>query len=475
MQPKLGIALAIGLFVQCVAGCGTSSPASEAVGGSGGALQTPAGSEYTASGGEGGAGASENGGAESESLSSGRLEIFSWWISGGERDALADVLKVYNTKYNAVRVINAAEAFADKARAALDVRLSQGNPPSTYQANAGSDLLRRTGALVPLDDLAAEQGWPTAFPQVLLDAVSKGGHVYAVPLDVHRVNSLFYDKRLFAEHQLTPPTNVAELNALVKLIKSDATIQRRHPEGVAPIALGMQLDWTVSSMVFENILPALTTPEFYVNFWLGNGDPSGPEIRAVLDEALFLYCGEQPSVQCSGYLNSDVDAIDWSTAVARLVRGSAAMAVMGDWAKGLLQGAGLVPDVDFGVVPFPGSSSSFVYTADAFPLPAGAPNEQAARTLLETFGSKEAQVVFSLKKGSIPARMDVGDDPRLDAMHRAVMRDFGTAKRVMAMSGLLPAGAMANLGPELKRSLQVHNIEGIRNYIIGAYASLKSP
>jgi len=94
------------------------------------------------------------------------VEIFSWWTSGGEEDALDAVIRRFEEEHPGLTVINAAEEYAEKARETLRARVALGSPPDTFQANIGADLLRWVGdtdvetALEPLDELA---DFPDAF------------------------------------------------------------------------------------------------------------------------------------------------------------------------------------------------------------------------------------------------------------------------------------------------------------------------
>jgi len=410
------------------------------------------------------------------------VEIFSWWTSGGEEDALDAVIGRFEAEHPGVTVINAAEEYAEKARETLRARVALGSPPDTFQANIGADLLRWVGdtdvetALEPLDALAEEEGWMSAFPEALLDGASKGGHLYGVPMNVHRINSLFFDRRLFERHHLTPPTTIEELNALVQSIAEDPAIQAEHEDGVVPLALGNQWNWTLSQLTFECILPAIAGPDYYEDFWAGRAEPTDPEITEVLAEILFLRCGPRPEVVCAGYFNADTDSIDWAPGVKLLAEGRAAMAPMGDWAKGYLEGEGLVADEDFGVVPFPGTAGTFVFTTDTFPLPKGAPNRAGAIALLRSFATADDQVAFNAIKGSIPARSDVdlGDFPdAFDSMHRATAAAFQRDRLAMALSGLLPSGTLQNLSSELKAAMQAGSVEIIQNYLVANYVALK--
>lgn len=47
----------------------------------------------------------------------------------------------------------------------------------------------------PLDDLYEKEGWKDKFPESLIDLVSKDGKIYSVPVNIHRGNVLWYNKK----------------------------------------------------------------------------------------------------------------------------------------------------------------------------------------------------------------------------------------------------------------------------------------
>lgn len=420
----------------------------------------------------------------------GNIEIFSWWINPGELEALDSVLALHQAHYPRATVTNATVEYADKAREVLRERMIEGFPPDTFQANTGADLLNNwvlTNAkddaeskVESLADIARESGWMDTFDPDVLAAASFKDKLWALPVNVHRINSLVIRKDLFQKHDLAIPRNIPELYALCDRIKNDEMIQREAPddEGIACLGLGNKWDWTLSLMTFEMILPARRGWRYYEDFWTGKKSGDAEGVVDAMEIALYLYCGGTDTSDCrsTSYFNSDVDHIDWDAGVLKVAEKRAMMAPMGDWAKGLLQSQGQRPGEDFDIVPFPGSEGTFVFTSDTFPLPKGALNREGAVALLHTFASAEAQVLFNQLKGSIPARrvdeLDMGD---FDSVALATLNDFQQAKKVLALSGLLASDVMPALASELKASMQYGSIEVIRNYVKANYDSITPP
>ena len=358
------------------------------------------------------------------------VELFSWWTKPGEVEALDAVLAVHEKRHPGAKVINAAVKDSATARDRLRARLEDREPPDTFQANVGQDLLRwvlYNGAdaaeskLEPLSGKAVlGRDFSEVFPAAVLSAAGFDGDVYAVPVNIHRTNSLFYNKRVFAELNLAPPTSLDELYAVSEELQT---------QGVVPLAVGAKGSWTLALLFFENLLIAKQGADFYQKYFSGRVDNAAdPRVLEVLEESLRLW----------RYTNADARQIEWDAAVAMVHDGRAAMTVMGDWAKGTLEQLGGVPGKTFGQVPFPGTAGVFVFTADTFPLPRGAPRRNDALDFLGTLASLEGQNAFNPIKGSIPARTDI-DPAAYDVLARAMIKDFRRDTLELALSGMAPA------------------------------------
>jgi glucose/mannose transport system substrate-binding protein len=395
---------------------------------------------------------------------SGNVEIFSWWTSGGEVEALNALVGVYENKYPKAHVVNLAEDLAEEARDRLVQRMADGAPPDTFQANIGTDLSKwvlfngvddAASKVEPLNAIAEKNGWFNAFPPVVVDALSQNGKIYGVPANIHRINALFYSVKAFNAAGVQPPTTTAGLLTVS---------QQLRDAGYTPLCIGSEHWWTVSLLAFENVFPAVAGGDFYQSFWTGKEEPNAGKVNEALDYLLQLW----------PYVNSDADTLEWTGGIDHMFdsSGACAMTVMGDWAKGYLESKGWKAGVDFEQVPFPGSNGTFVFTADTFPLPKGAPNRTAALALLETIGSVDGQIAFNVVKGSIPVRTDI-DPLQFDATAQNTMADFRSNHLVRAMSGLLPQDSFQDLGPAIKDMLATRNKEAVLNVLKNDYAVLK--
>ena len=322
-----------------------------------------------------------------------QVEVFSWWTSGGEAAALEAVFDAYRQQYPNVEVINASIAGGggSAARPVLQTRLVGNNPPDTWQTHPGTEVMGQyvgPGFAAPLDDLYREEGWYEVFPQPLLDMVSQDGAPYLVILNLHRSNTLWYNKRLLARHGIA----VGEALTYDALF---ALAERLEALGVTPLCMGDAGIWATGIM-FENTLAGVIGPERYLGLWNGTTSFEDADVRQAVETDGRLL----------DYLNADHAALSWDQAAEKLIEGGCAFYSMGDWVYGELIDNGLRENVDFGWVAHPGTENTYLMVSDGFTLAEGAPHPEHARNMLRVMGQKEVQEAFNLKKGSICARTD---------------------------------------------------------------------
>lgn len=387
------------------------------------------------------------------------VEMFSWWVAPGEKEALDALLAVHTSHYPKVEVINAAAGTSGDARQRLTDRFAQGFPPDTFQANGGSDLLRwvssdgTSDAQSKLENLHAfynEHGLYQSIPQPVIDVVSFNGQPYAVPLNIHRTNSLFYNTSVLQTHGVAVPTTLEELNAACEVIEA---------AGTTCIAIGAGSTWPLAGLVWENVMIASAGVDYQKRFFAGAQGPDDPEIEKLATDLLAMWEHVDPAAF----------ETDWTEAVAKVGTGAAAFTVMGDWAKGMLKSTGLEPGVHFGQAPFPGTVGVFVFGTDTFPLAKGAPEREAALDLLGVIASTEGQAAFSLVKGSIPARTDAST-ANLDVLGQQTAADFKAATALLMAN---PAPAEFALEPAIAETLRTGDGTVLRNGIRTFYDVLR--
>lgn len=316
-----------------------------------------------------------------------KLEIFSWWTAGGEAEGLAGLFSVYKKLYPNVEIINATVAggAGAQAKAVLATRLAGGDPPDSFQVHAGLEVEKYNPArfLEPLDDLFKSEGWERVLPKDLLTLLRYQGKFWSVPVNIHRANVLWYNRKVFHDNNLTPPKTFDEFFKAADALKA---------KGIVPFVFGSKDGWEAGH-VFEVVLIGTLGAEGYRGLWTGKTQWTDARVTQALNTFKRMLT----------YANTDHAALTWDGAGQYLIDGKGAMQIMGDWQDGWFQSKRYT---GYGWAPPPGTAGIFDALSDSFALPKGAKNRQNAVNWLKVAGSREGQEAFNPKKGSICARTD---------------------------------------------------------------------
>jgi glucose/mannose transport system substrate-binding protein len=319
-----------------------------------------------------------------------KLEIFSWWTNGGEANGLNKMYEIYQKNNPGVEIVNATVAggAGTNAKTVLKTRLQGGQPPDSWQVHAGKELTAYVdaGQMEPLTQFFKDQGFDKVMPKLLLDQITYKGEIWSVPVNIHRSNVLWYNKKIFADNGLTPPKTFDDFFTVAEALKA---------KGVTPLAVG-GADKFETPHLFESVLLGTFGPADYAKLFQPGANWSDPRV----DQAV------ETLGQMLGYANADRSALGWAAAMDLVLEGKAAMTIMGDWAHGYALSKNVQPDVDYGWAAAPGNDGVFMWLSDSFGLAKGAPNPEQARAWLAVCGSRDGQDAFNPAKGSIPARTD---------------------------------------------------------------------
>lgn len=314
-----------------------------------------------------------------------------------------------------------AGGAGEAAMTVLKSRAVSGNPPAAAQMK-GLDIQEWAdlGFLANLDAVANKAGWDNLLPKVVSDIMKFEDKYVAVPVNVHRVNWLWANPAAFAKAGVKIPTTWAEMIASGPKLKA---------AGIIPLAHGGQA-WQDATL-FEAIALGMGGSEFYNQAFVKHDD-------ATLRSAKMIEIFETFKAT-RDLIDADSPGRDWNIATSMVINGTAAMQIMGDWAKGEFTAAGKVPGVDFVCVAAPQTAHQYTFNIDSFALfnlksdDAVAAQEALARLIMEP----KFQETFNLNKGSIPVRQ--GMDPAVfDSCAQASMSSFATSAQT---SDLVPSFA----------------------------------
>jgi glucose/mannose transport system substrate-binding protein len=318
-----------------------------------------------------------------------KAEVLHWWTSAGESAAVRVFAEQF-TKAGGTWVDNAIAGGAN-ARAAGVNRMVGGNPPTMTQFNTGKqfDELVSNNLLRSLDSHAKAGKWSEIMPKVIIDAITRDGKVYAVPVNIHGQNWMFYNTKVFADAGVEPPKTFPELLQAGEKLKE---------KGIIPIALGGQPTWERN--LFNAVLAGHGGSDLFrkINGSRDQGAAKSPKFKEVVE----IYG------KMRGLIDQGSPGRNWNDAASLVITGKAAMHFNGDWAKGEFIAAGQTAGKEYGCT-LVGESPKEVIGGDVFVFPVTKDKTQLATQdkLVEVLIDPTSQLEFSKKKGSIPARMDV--------------------------------------------------------------------
>ena len=362
-----------------------------------------------------------------------QMEIFHWWTAPGEREAADAMFAAMNDANPDIEIVEnpVPGGGGVSHRVVLQSRIIAGIPPDTFQTLGGAELKNYvdSGALQPIDDLWAELDYGSVIPGPLASAVTVDGSPYVIPLNMHIQNILYYNKALFDELGVEPPTNYEEFMAVCEAVKA------AKPD-MACLGLGSKEKWG-DAFVFDMFLLEEGGPQYYVDFHKGLIDVSEDPVYAA---ALEKFASVAP------YVNTDHSGLTWDQGVAEVYNEKAAMTLMGTWAIGAFtKGGGWEPGVDFGAVTFPQAPDRILlFHPDAYGVATGAPHPDETMEWLKVVGSPELQIPTDVTQGGLFARTDI-DPAEFPDPIRQEMQEFVAANPDLLIldqhGSILPATA----------------------------------
>ncbi len=355
---------------------------------------------------------------------SGQLEIFTWW-AGDEDPALQALIDQYKQANPKVEVVNATVTGGSgvNAKAVLKTRMLGGEPPDSFQVHAGQELIGtwvKADRMENLTFLFKEQGWEKVFPAGLIKQIGTDKGIWSVPVNIHRSNVIWFVPANLKKWGINAPAGWDQFFAVAETLKK---------KGIVPLALAE--NWTINHL-WESVALSAIGADNWEALWSGKlafDSQAGVKAWQLFGRVL-------------EYTNQDAASLSWQQATDMVVDGRAAFNIMGDWAAGyMVTTKKLAPVTGFGWAAAPGTTGKFMFLADSFGLPKGAPNRDNVIAWLTLLGSREGSDVFNPLKGSISARTD-SDLSKYNDYGKSVAADFGKDRIVASLAH----GVAANEG-----------------------------
>ena len=356
------------------------------------------------------------------------LEVMHWWTSGGEAAAVLEFATAFDATGNNW-VDSAIAGSGTVARPIMISRITGGNPPGAFQFNHGrqAEELIEAGLLRDLTDIAEAEGWKDIVnPPSILDGCTVDGKIYCAPVNIHSAQWMWLSNAAFEKAGVAIP---ADWNDFV------AAVPELEAAGIIPLAMGQQ-GWQ-QNLAFQDLMVALLPDDIYLGVY---GDKNaelaaGPEMLKVWEDAVLL----------REYSNKSA-VQNWNDATNLVITGQAGAQIMGDWAQGEFAIAEQVAGEDYTCLPGLGLKEVLFAGGDSFYFPVlndeakiKAQGELAALLL-----KPETQVLFNLKKGSLPIRGDIDLSSANDCMKKG-LEILAAGKTLPDQSSLLTQDTVAQL------------------------------
>lgn len=344
------------------------------------------------------------------------LQVLHWWTSDSERKAatvLSDHLAEEGVVWRDAGIPGGAGIGAGKV---LKTRVLASDAPEVTQIIGASikewaDL----GFLLELDKVAAQNKWNASLFPTIQSLIQHRKHVMAAPLGIHRINTLFYNRSLFARLNLTPPESWNDMVAVSSRLKET---------GVTPLAQSSE-PWQVATL-FENLVLAESGPAFHAELFVRLNpqalmDPRFTDALARLR-------------QMKSWMGESVKERPWPAVARQFANHEAAMIIGGDWIKGELNDWGYATDDEFSCIPMPGTGKYHLYSVDTLSMFANDYSHVAAQEkLAQLIVTPAVQTEYNGVKGSVSVRRDA-DPAKMDSCARASWTVFGEGSAVQAPS-----------------------------------------
>ncbi len=338
------------------------------------------------------------------------LDVLHWWTSASERraaDQLSAHLATAGVQWKDAAIPGGGGMAAVKV---LKSRVLLGDPPDVAQL-IGTTLTdwADIGLVMPLNAVAQRQRWSQVLFPTVLDLVTYKGDVIAAPLGIQRINTLLYNRKVFAKLGITPPRTWAEF---------EITARKLQTLGVRPLAWSDE-PWQLAT-VFETLLLGDAGPALYRELIVQRKSSAwmDPRVERALQRLRWLRT-----------LASDAPVERaWTESARELLADGAGMMIMGDWAKGELMAWGASPSRDFGCAVVPGTEGMHLYSIDTLAMLVSARQREAAQEkMAEVVTGIPAQMAYNRIKGAVPVRRDI-DVTQLDGCARDSWETFAAPR-----------------------------------------------
>ncbi|MDF2980259.1 MAG: hypothetical protein K0Q69_31 [Devosia sp.] len=349
---------------------------------------------------------------------------FTHSITGGaSREALDSIIADFQAANPDIKIKEIVFDDDQYSNQGLITQLKSNEVPDIFFEWAGFPVQRdvAAGYAYDLSEAMAADGWKDSFsPAVWTDGAGTmvDGKPYLVPLSLDLTNTIWYNKKIFAEHNLTPPKTWDEFVALSKTLAE---------AGETPIVEGNNEFWPLGNWA-GHIAAMVVPPDAYVAAFKQEAAFNTPEF----EKALNLLVG----LHDVGAFNKDMQALGADPAMATFFQEGAVMHPIGSW---LVSETGNLADEGFEygqfntpvIDPAHPLANSVIGTITGLVVHKNAPHPAEAIKFLKFLTSEASQIKWA-ESGQMSPVQGVSDKAKLDEQTQAMLALMSGA------SGIVP-------------------------------------
>lgn len=284
----------------------------------------------------------------------------------------------------------AHEDFKD----ALRIWLSASAPPEVLTWFAGERVKYFVdhGLIGEITDVWQRAGWDESIPDAFDSISFVNDEAYFLPHNWYWWG-MWYRKSIFEEHGLTEPETWDEFLEVCETLKQN---------GITPITIGTRYQWTAAGW-FDYLNLRINGLDFHLDLLAGEKRFNDPRLIPVFEHWRDLIE--------AGYFLPNAASYSWQEATRFMVRGDAAMYLMGQFILDAVPEE-IQEDLDFFRFPIIDPDVEIVEETptDGFMISRPAVNSEGALRFMEFLGSDEAQEFFIKETGRIGTSQTVSMD-----------------------------------------------------------------
>lgn len=269
--------------------------------------------------------------------------------------------------------------------------LASDTPPDVITWFAGNRAMFfvEKDLILDITDVWEEADLYTKFPKGFQSISFKDGKAYFLP-DTYYGWAMYYRKSIFDQYNLTPPKTWDEFLNVCATLKEN---------GITPITIGTKYRWTAAGW-FDYLNMRVNGPAFHMGLMFGE--------EKYTDERVLKVFETWRELLDNGYFLDNAASYSWQEAVQFMVKGEAAMYLMGQFILDSVPDD-IEGDMDFFQFPIidPDVPVGEDAPTDGYMIPKKAKNVEDAKKFLKFLSSVEAQRIQVEKVGRIVTNKDV--------------------------------------------------------------------